>query len=52
MHALSRIRSTISETLHYPSPQSLEPFFEAALLGPVALGHRTREGERQGITVA
>jgi hypothetical protein len=34
---------------HDPPLQSLEPFLEAALLGPVALGDRIGEGERQRV---
>jgi hypothetical protein len=37
---------------HDPPLQSLEPFLEAALLGPVALGDRIGEGERQRIAGA
>ena len=37
---------------HDPPLQSLEPFLEAALLGPVAHGDRIGEGERQRVAVA
>jgi hypothetical protein len=34
---------------HDPPLQSLKPFLEPALLGPVALGDRIGEGERQRV---
>jgi hypothetical protein len=36
---------------HDPTPEFLQPFLEPPLLGPIALGHRIGEGERQRVAV-